>query len=65
MKVDYKKILRGVMFLMKNRESISFVIVFILGLKHFAFDHTFLSNLVDVILVIMYFVLNIFYNIED
>lgn len=65
MKLNYKKILRGVMFLMKNRESISFVIVFILGLKHFAFDHTFLSNLVDVVLVIMYFVLNIFYNIED
>jgi len=53
------------MFLMKNRESISFVIVFILGLKHFAFDHTFVSNLIDVFLVIAYFVLNIFYNIED
>lgn len=53
------------MFLMKNRESISFVIVFILGLKHFAFDHTFLSNLVDVILVIIYFALNIFCNIEE
>jgi hypothetical protein len=65
MKFNCKKALKGVIFLMKNRDNISLVIVFVLGLRRFVFDDNFVSNLIDVILVIMYFSLNIFYNIED
>lgn len=53
------------MFLMKNRENISMLIVFILGLKHFAFDHDFFQNLIDCLLIVVYFALNIFYHIEE
>lgn len=65
MKFQYKKILGAVMFLMKNRENISMLIVFILGLKHFAFDHDFFQNLIDCLLIVVYFALNIFYHIEE
>ncbi len=65
MRFNCKKALKVVMFLMKNKDSISMVIVFILGLKHFAFDQTFWQNLVDATLVLFYLVLNVFYEVEE
>jgi hypothetical protein len=65
MKFNYKKVLKGVMFLMKNKDSISMVIVFALGLKHYALDQTFFQNLIDAGLVLFYLALNIFYDMEE
>lgn len=65
MRFNYKKVLKAIIFLMKNKDSISMVIVFILGLKHFAFDQTFWQNLIDATLILFYLVLNVFYDVEE
>lgn len=65
MKPSIKRLIRASLFLFNNKENVSMVIVFILGIKRFIYEDNFIQQLTDVFLVIFYFAVQIFFNIED
>lgn len=60
-----KKMVKASLFLFNNREMLGGIIVFILGFKHLIHEDNFVQQLTDVLLVLLYFISKIFFDIED
>lgn len=65
MKPLAKRIVKASLFLFKNRELVSTIFVFVFGIKHLIYEDNFIQQLTDVLLVLFYFIVQIFFNYED